>query len=312
MTSRRAIVIGEALVDLVPGDDGQYRPLPGGSAANVAVSLARLGVPTSMLARLGTGPFGHIVRRHLTSNDVSLDLAVEAGEPVSLAVVTLDDDGAATYDFYAEGTSDWGWTDTELATALPSDTADDVGVLIAGSIAVFRPPGADAIERLLATATVPVVVDPNIRPSLIGTPAEVRARCARLLAHVDVVKVSDEDLAWLEPSAKPADIAAEWVQLGPSLVVVTQGADGAFATTSAGLRVDVDALSIDVIDTVGAGDAFTAGLVAALLGADSLAEPTEAELRHALGRASLTAAITCSRHGADPPTMADVYAAESD
>lgn len=302
MSGGRAVVAGEALVDLVPGDDGRYRPLPGGSPANVAVGLARLGVPTSMLARIGTGPFGRIVRRHLTENDVSMELAIDAAEPATLAVLSLDDDGVATYDFYAEGTSDWGWTESELPEALPADTA----ALCVGSIVAFREPGATALEHFLARAKVPILLDPNIRPTLIGPPAEVRSRLARLLTLAEIVKVSDEDLAWLEPSADPEDVAAEWVARGPSLVVMTQGAGGAFALTSTGVRVDVKAHPIEVVDTIGAGDAFTSALVAALLEANALRDPYDAALQHALRQATLAAAVTCGRAGADPPTQTEL------
>lgn len=315
-------VVGEALVDLVPAEDGRYRPVPGGSPANVAVGLARLDVPVSLLARLGAGGFGAVVRRHLESNGVGLDLSIAAGELPTLAVVSLDDDGSATYDFYAEGTADWAWTDAELPVSMPAS----VSALCAGSIAAARPPGADPLRRLLererARGAVTVVLDPNLRPALLGSHADARARWRDLVALGDVVKVSDEDLAWLEPGADPRDVARDWagagaVRAGPALVVVTRGGEGAFAITRTGTEVNVDAVPVEVVDTVGAGDAFTAGLVdglrlAGLLGGDrldALASVETVTLRAALHRAGTVAALTCTRPGADPPTLAELSAA---
>lgn len=307
-------VAGEALIDLVADPDGRYRPIPGGSPANVAVGLARLGAATHLLARLGTGSFGAVVRAHLQANDVSLEHAVETDDPTTLAVVSLDEHGRAGYDFYAEGTADWGWRDDELPDALPGSTR----ALVTGSIAAAREPGASALLRMIRReherGLVSVVLDPNLRPTLLGAHDEVRARWDELIGLADVVKVSDEDLAWLLPGRPPADVAADWAARGPGLVVVTRGPDGAVGVTSSGTEVAVATPAIEVADTVGAGDAFTSGLVDSLrldglLGHDGrarLAELREPQLRTVLERAALVAALTCARPGADPPTAAEL------
>ncbi|MGH8827113.1 MAG: carbohydrate kinase family protein [Jiangellaceae bacterium] len=310
------VVAGEALVDLVAEADGRYRPVPGGSPANVAVGLSRLGARTHLLARLGPGVFGRLVRTHLIDNGVRLDHAVDAVEPTTLAVVSLDDHGGATYDFYADGTADWGWRAQELPDPLPAGTV----ALCAGSIAVAREPGAaalvDLVRREHDRGEVTVVLDPNVRPALLGPPDDVTRRWDDLVPSADVIKVSDEDLGRLAPGRDHARLAASWAERGPALVVVTRGGDGALGVTSGGVEAVVDAHPVDIVDTVGAGDAFTAGLVdtlrlAGLLGDRSraaLASMDAASLRDILDRAAVVAAITCGRRGADPPTAAEVAA----
>ncbi|MGH8825710.1 MAG: carbohydrate kinase family protein [Jiangellaceae bacterium] len=310
------VVAGEALVDLVAEDDGRFRAVPGGSPANVAVGLARLGQRTQMLVRLGTGRFGRIIRDHLAGNSVGLDLAVDAAEPATVAVVALDEAGHASYDFYVDRTADWGWSTTELPAALPAGTA----ALCTGSLALALEPGASLLTDLMRRESargISVVLDPNLRPALLGDRTAARRRLEAQVSTADVVKVSDEDLAWLTPGESPADVAARWLELGPTLVVVTRGSAGASALSHGGARVDVPVHSVQVVDTVGAGDAFTAGLVDALgrhdlLGGGArarLGRCDSATLRAILDHATLVAALTCARRGADPPTAADVDAA---
>ncbi len=311
--------MGEALIDLVGEPDGRYRAIPGGSPANVAVGLARLDAETHLLARLGSGSFGTKVREHLETNDVRLDHAVDSDDPTTLAVVSLDDDGRASYDFYADGTADWGWRDDELPSPLPTAAT----ALVAGSIAAAREPGASAVEAMIRReherGRVSVVLDPNLRPSLLGAHGDVRKRWEGLIGLADVVKVSDEDLDWLVPGVPVADVAADWSARGPALVVVTRGPDGALATASSGTSVEITAPAVEVADTVGAGDAFTAGLVdalrlAGLLGGDrrALLDDVNAdEMRKLLTRAALVAAVTCSRPGADPPTAGELASARA-
>lgn len=311
------VVAGEALVDLVGEPDGRYRAVPGGSPANVAVGLARLGAPTELLARLGTGAFGALVRDHLVRNDVGLTHAVQAAEPATLAVVSLDADGRATYDFYVTGTADWGWTQSELPAELPAAAT----ALCTGSLAVALAPGAAEITNLVRReherGQVTVVVDPNVRPSLLGDRSHARRLLGDLIEVADVVKVSDEDLAWLEPDAPVEQVAATWLSRGPAVVVVTRGGHGSYAATRGGAAVTVPARPVDVVDTVGAGDSYTSGLVDALrrrdllggtTGRDRLASLDAATLMQIVDDASLVAAITCGRRGADPPTSSEVAA----
>lgn len=313
-------VAGEALVDIVPAPaQGYWEFAPGGSPANVAVGLARLEVPARMLARLADDLLGRRLREHLAANGVDLSHAVAATEPSSLAIVELAGDGQASYDFRIAGTADWQWTDDELTGALDEGAAGPVVAVHSGSLALTTPPGHETLRELMATAvdTATVSYDPNFRPLLMGSPDEVLPGVHELLGLADVVKVSEEDLAWLHPGRKPGDIVGEWLELGPAVVVVTLGADGVLAGTASGLHSVLPGRPIDVVDTVGAGDSFSAALLAGLhrrglLGAaarEDLYRIDRESLDGVLGEAVTAAAITCSRHGADPPTRAELAAA---
>ncbi|MQY20278.1 carbohydrate kinase family protein [Nocardia macrotermitis] len=306
-------VAGEALVDLVPADvAGQFVAMPGGSPTNVAVGLVRLGAPVRMLARIGAGAMGDRVRDHLRRNEISLDHTVEAAEPTSLAIVDLDSDGVAQYDFRIDGTADWQWTDAELADALEGD----VVALHTGSLAITQQPGADALFRLLERArpTATISYDPNMRPQLM-IHEQARERCEAVVRLADVVKVSSEDLEWLYPGRSPQDVVVDWASWGPALVAVTLGGDGALAATAEGRTpIHRPGMPIELVDTVGAGDAFSTGLLAGLhrrdlLGANrrkALRAIDESDLDQLLGEAALIAALTCARRGANPPTAAEV------
>jgi fructokinase len=306
-------VAGEALVDFVPGGaDGVFRAAPGGSPANVAVGLARLEVPTRLLARIADDLLGHRLRAHLEANRVDLSYAVPAAEPTSLAIVDVGRDGVVEYDFRVQGTADWQWRDGELDGALDGG----VVALHAGSLALTMPPGADVLQRLLAGARQDMTVsyDPNCRPLLMGSPDAVRGRIEGLVALADVVKASADDLAWLLPGRPPELVAEAWLAKGPALVVITQGPAGLLAATRQVGVLRRPGLAVEVVDTVGAGDACMAALLAGLhrrdlLGADrrhalqALDATTVAELAD---EAVLAAALTCTRPGADPPTAAEL------
>jgi len=312
------VVAGEALVDVVPAPVGGYFEMaPGGSPANVAVGLSRLGVRARLLARIAGDMLGVRVRAHLETNGVELDRAVTATEPTSLALVAVGPDGGATYDFRVEGTADWQWTPAELEGALDGP----VVAVHSGSLALTTPPGAAVLRELLsrAAATATVSYDPNCRPMLMGEPADVLVGVHELLAVADVEKVSAEDLEWLHPGTAPEAVLEDWLGRGPALVAVTLGGDGVLAGTAAGLRSRRPGRRVEVVDTVGAGDTYSAALLAGLhrrdlLGADARAalraidEPT---LDALLDEAAAAAAITCSRRGADPPTAAEVRAART-
>ncbi|WP_308190419.1 carbohydrate kinase family protein [Pseudonocardia sp. TRM90224] len=307
-------VAGEALVDLVPAPVGDYLEIaPGGSPANVALGLARLDVPTRLLARIADDPMGRRIREHLAGNGVGLDHAVAATEQTSLALVTVAPDGGPSYDFRVDGTADWQWTEAELAGALDGP----VVAVHSGSLALTTPPGAAVLRGLLAraAATATISYDPNCRPLLMGSPAEVLAGAHELLAVADVVKVSAEDLEWLVPDATHEVVLADWAARGPAIVAVTLGGDGVLAATSSGLRVQRPGMRVDVVDTVGAGDTFSAALLAGLHARGLLGAPARERL-HAIDAATLeavldeavrAAAITCSRRGADPPTATELY-----
>lgn len=313
-------VAGEALVDIVPAPaQGYWELAPGGSPANVAVGLSRLDVPARMLARLADDLLGRKLRDHLADNGVDLSHSVEADEPSSLAIVELAADGQASYDFRIAGTADWQWTDDELAGALDEGPAGPVVAVHSGSLALTTAPGHDALRELLASAvdTATVSYDPNFRPLLMGTPEEILPGVHELLGVADVAKVSEEDLGWLHPGREPGDVVGEWLELGPAVVVVTLGANGVLAGTSSGLHLVLPGRTVEVVDTVGAGDSFSAALLAGLhrrglLGAtarDDLYRIDRPTLEAVLTEAVAASAITCSRHGANPPTRAELDAA---
>ncbi len=302
------MVCGEALIDLVPlpGAPGGYSARPGGSPTNVAVGLGRLGVPVALLARLSDDPFGRLLSQHVRGADVDDSLIMSAAEPTTLAVVTLDDAGGAEYAFYVDGAADGGWRTGDLPAALPPGAP----LHVSGALALAVPSMGDAVEALLQRERGHrlLALDPNVRPRLVRDEAAHRARLDRWIALVDLVKVSADDLAWLAPGVAVEDVAARWLARGPELVVVTRGADGVYASTPGG-TVDLPGVPVVVADTVGAGDAFMAGLLCALHEAGDLVRgrtPDPTALRSALEFAQQVASITCARVGADPPWRAEL------
>lgn len=300
-------VIGEALIDLVRfGASGDYRARPGGSPFNVAIGLARLGHRTSLMARLADNTFGRMLRAHAAAEGVGLTGSPDAAEPSTLAVVSMDAEGGAEYDFYVQGTADWQWTEAETAR-IPPDTA----VLHFGSIASWTAPGSDPIhtaaERLRARGTALISYDPNVRPALLGSPAHGRQAVERAVGVAHIVKASREDVEWLYPDTPVERIATRWLEFGALLVVVTDGGRGAHAFRSGGESISRPSRKVSVVDTVGAGDAFTAGLLGALLRHGlhtprSVTAAAPAVVAAALDDAVLVSALTCERVGADPPT----------
>ncbi|MBA3339600.1 MAG: carbohydrate kinase [Geodermatophilaceae bacterium] len=309
------VVCGEALVDLISdGSPAGYQARPGGSPLNVAVGTARLGLQTSLLARFATGGFGPLLRGHAVASGINLSLSVTASDPATIAVVSLDPAGTASYEFYVEGTTESGWQESELPDRLPPA---DRGLHI-GSIASWREPAAALIADLAVRehnrGVALISFDPNLRPALVEDRS--RARVEDLVEVAHLVKVSVEDLRWLYPGEDPDVTALRWSTLGPGLVVLTDGADRVRAYRPRRVVRALPATTISVLDTVGAGDAFSAGLLAALaergrLCAHGLDGLEDVELDAMLTSAGLVAAITCTRAGADPPNRAerDAFAA---
>ncbi|GAA4288748.1 carbohydrate kinase [Georgenia daeguensis] len=299
-----ALVIGEALVDIVerPGEEPSEHP--GGSPANVAVGLARLGRDVELVSWFGADPHGALLRSHLELEEVRLAPASARASRTSTARARLDDTGAATYVF-----------DLEWAPPEP-DPALEPLVLHTGSIAAVLEPGArtvtSTVERHRRHATISY--DPNVRPDLMEDRERTRQSVEQIVALSDLVKVSDEDLGWLFPGEDPIAVARRWLAAGPGLVVVTRGSAGAWAGTAGGLELTSPARAVEVVDTVGAGDSFTAGVLdglwsAGLLGADrrdALRAVDTATLQGILDHAGRIAAITVSREGANPPTRAEL------
>ena len=307
-------VIGEALIDLVPGEQpSSYYSVPGGSPYNVAVGLARLGQRVSLMARLSDTAFGRLLRDHARAEGIDLGASPHAAEPTTLAVVGLDAGGQASYDFYVEGTADWQWTAEETGRT-PASTA----VLHFGSLASWTPPGDARILDLARThrerGDVLVSYDPNVRPALLADHGHGQRAVERAVRLAHLVKASADDIAWLYPDHPPGEVARRWLGLGATVVVITRSASGADAYTSGGLALHRPAREVVVVDTVGAGDSFTAGLIASLIRRDrygpaDLARLPADELAGALDDAILVASINTQRRGNDPPTLADLAAA---
>jgi fructokinase len=302
-------VIGEALVDLVDsGDHTTYKAHPGGSPLNVAVGLARLGEPVALMARLAGDAFGRLLRGHAERNGVDLSAAAVAAEPTTLAVVSLDERGGATYDFYLDGTADWQWKTSEMS--LPRGTE----IVHFGSLASWTPPGDSVIREVVRVrgGTSLVSYDPNVRPALLGEPARGRDLVRGAAALATVVKASEEDATWLYPGESLGDVAQRWLAADVTrLVVITQGASGATAFRRGRPPLVRPSRPIIVVDTVGAGDACMAGLLAGLSRAAATSPAaveamSDAVLTGIVDDALLVAALTCTRPGADPPTRAEL------
>ncbi|WP_041290561.1 carbohydrate kinase family protein [Kribbella flavida] len=298
------LVVGEALVDIVGHGRSKNgaKATPGGSPANVAVGLARLGVPTELVTRFGTDAYGDQLGAHLFGNGVQLAPgSVDPGFRTSTATATLDAAGVATYEF------DISWEPPKLTLNRGCPAVHT------GSIATVLEPGAAAIRDFLAGLAdrpVTVTLDPNARPTI--TPdAESTWSAVRALAGLsDLVKLSDEDCEFLRPGSSLPEVAAELLTADRTrCVVITRGGEGAIGITRTG-QVEVTAPAIEVVDTVGAGDSFMSALLAGLnarglLGETRLQGLDEEALREVLDYAVKAAAITCTRHGADPPTAAE-------
>lgn len=293
-----ALVLGEALVDLLPGDadspDG--RALPGGSPMNVAVGLARLGHSAKLAARLADDELGRLVLDHLEASGVTLVDGALDGQRTSTAKATLDEHGSASYEF-------------DLDFSLPTPDLAGIEVLHTGSIGAVVEPGAAVVRVAFSDARarggILTSYDPNVRAAIMGERDSVRDRVEALVALSHVVKLSDEDAEWLYPGFTPAEVLQRFVELGARLAVMTRGGDGALAR--AGEReLTVQAPPVRVADTVGAGDAFMSGLLHAV-SAPSIRnsllvdDPDLSWVDAALATAARSAAVTVARAGANPP-----------
>ena len=298
---------GEALIDMIPtpsasGPDG-YVPHVGGAVFNTAIALGRLGVQTGMLTGLSTDLFGQQLMASLHANHVDTSLLVTSGRPTTLAFVQLTA-GQATYTFYDENSAGRMLDQADMPT-LP----DDVSTLYFGGISLVFEPGAEAYAALLkreAAARV-VMLDPNIRPSFIRDIRRYRDRLDGMIALADIVKVSDEDLNWIYPGPQSLLEKLDFVrQAGPSVVILTRSGSDASAFLKDGTEISVPVDRVEVVDTIGAGDTFNAGVLAklaelGLLIKDSLASVDPEPVRDALRFGTRVAGITVSRAGANPP-----------
>ena len=298
---------GEALIDMIPtptasGQDG-YVPHVGGAVFNTAIALGRLGVQTGMLTGLSTDLFGQQLIASLHANHVDTSLVVTSDRLSTLAFVQLTD-GHASYTFFDENSAG-RMLDRSDMPMLP----DEVSTLYFGGISLVFEPGAEAYAALLKreAASRVVMLDPNIRPSFIRDIRRYRDRLDRMIALSDIVKVSDEDLNWIYPGPQSLFEKLDFVrQAGPSVVILTRSGSGATAFLKDGTKVSVRVDRVDVVDTIGAGDTFNAGILAklaelGLLLKESLAAVDLDLMREALRYGTRVAGITVSRAGANPP-----------
>jgi fructokinase len=303
-------VIGEALIDLVSGASGAAGALtvearPGGGPYNTARTIGRLGVPVSFAGGLADDAFGRLLASGLSESGVAVGVPGRTAGPTTLAVASIGADGSAEYRFYLEGTSAADLEYQDLLAAVPPSVA----AVYAASFALSLEPIATSVSRLVATdlpADALLMVDPNYRPAAIPSREVYLARLARLAARADIVKASVEDLAFISPGQPPAEAAAGLLAAGARLVLVTDGPDPARAFLSSGEVVTASAPPVQVVDTIGAGDAFGGAFLAwwtrhGLFRA-GLAQADQ--VGHALRFAAKVASITCTRPGADPPRMA--------
>jgi fructokinase len=296
------VVTGEALIDLVLARDGSLDGHPGGGPYNVARTIGRLGQPVAYLGRVSTDGFGRRLLLELEADGVGLESIVPTDAPTTLALAELDAAGAAQYRFYDIGTSAPGLTLVAASAAFP----ERIGTFYLGTLGLVFEPMATTLEALVARVDEDtlVAIDPNCRPTMIDDPAAFRGRLSRLLVRTDVVKVSEEDLAWIDPDADPRSAARALLGHDGAVALVTLGGDGALAIT-AEETIEVRAPKVDVVDTIGAGDSLMGAFLARWrhhgLGRSDLRRLDEVE--QAVGFACRVAAITCSRAGADPPRL---------
>lgn len=304
------VVCGEALIDMVPGADGSRRPAPGGGPFNTARALARLGVPTAFLGHFSNDELGRMLADQLAADGASLALASFGPEPTTIAVANVGGDGLVEYEFKIEGTSAPNLT----GAMIPAELPDEITALHLGTLGLLLEPMASTLAELIRRESRRrlVMVDPNIRPALVTGP-HYRTRLQWLMAQSTIVKASAEDLAWLYPEVDYMAAAERILGDGVRLVLVTLGAAGAYGATRQ-TRVSVPAVPVQVWDTIGAGDAFGAAVLAWLSERDLL-DPTFSlsaqDLQSLLEFACLAAALTCARSGADPPWRSEMQARAS-
>jgi len=297
-------VCGEALIDLIPVEPGseQRNAIPGGGPANTAHALARLGIPTEFIGGLSDDEYGRRMRAEFIADGVGLTFTPEHKLPTCLAIVSIAIDGGATYEFKIDGTATFAFATENL----PDPKLVNPEAIYIGTLATIIEPGASILKDWIIQAKdyAPIIYDPNIRSSVISDRSRYQEVVKNWVVLSNVVKASEDDLAWLYPDTDPLKIARSWVSQGVQLVVVTKGENGIVGVTE-NKEVSIPGVKVDVIDTVGAGDTVGAVIVEALV-EFGLEKLTSELLSHTLHRAALAAAITCSRAGANPPTKAEL------
>ena len=294
----RVWVAGEALMDLIPVSGGDRVPMVGGGPANTAKAVARLGYATYFVGGISSDNYGQAIDVELSSSGVDLSLVYRGDESTALAIATIDANGLAKYDFELEGTASFAFD----ASWLPSGEPDVIHV---GSVATLIEPGASALLSWVSTKSVPVIFDPNVRPSIQGDKDVYRAAVERWIDVATIVKLSEDDLNFLYGDTAEY-VVSSWLDRGLSSVVVTRAEKGLKAYLK-GISVEVPAVIVDVVDSVGAGDTIGAVLVEGVL-TNGVANLSGERLKSVLERAAKAAAITCSRAGANPPSREELEA----
>jgi len=301
------VVCGEALIDMISDGDGSQKAAPGGGPFNTARALARLGVPSAFLGRISDDVFGRQLAGLLVSDGANLQFASIGHESTTIAMADVDSEGFAEYQFLVQGTSAPNLT----VEMIPDEFGPEVEALYVGTLGLVLEPMASTLAQLISREHGQrlVMLDPNIRIGLIPE-AEYRDRLHVAISQSTIVKGSEADLAWLYPGLDFGQAAERILSDGPRLVVATLGSRGAYGAHR-DARISVSAPPVEVVDTIGAGDAFGAGLLAwlhdhGLLNAGLSLKSDE--LRASLEFACLVASMTCARAGADPPTRADLQA----
>ena len=294
--SAKVWVAGEALMDLIPVAGGERRPMVGGGPANTAKAVARLGYPTAFIGGISSDDYGRAIDAELSGSGVDLSLVLRADLPTALAIATIDQNGLAKYDFELRDTTSFAFDSSWLP-------GGDVDVIHLGSVATLLEPGATQLLKWASSKSSPIIFDPNVRPSIEGDKALYRAAVERWMDVATIVKLSEDDLNWLY-DADEESVVKSWLSRGVELVVVTRAEKGLRAYRN-GAVIEVPAVLIELVDSVGAGDTIGAVLVEGVLthGVDGL---TGENLRSVLLRASKAAAITCSRAGANPPWLEEL------
>ena len=301
---------GEALIDMLPRQstlgENAYAPYAGGAIFNTAIALGRLGMPTGFFTGLSDDMLGDVLRETLAAANVDFSFCAISARPTTVAFVKLVN-GSATYALYDEGTAGRMITTNDLPAL-----GDDIEAIHFGAISLIPDPCGGTYEALLAREHEARVIslDPNIRPGFIKDKQSHHDRIMRMAAQSDIIKFSDEDLEWFGMSGDHDALAAQWLNIGPKLVVITKGADGAVGYTR-NMKVDVPSERVDVVDTIGAGDTFDAGVLASLrrdglLTKYHVANLDQKAIRNALAFAAKVAAVTVSRAGANPPWAHEV------
>ena len=292
------VVVGEALVDLVIDANGAVTAALGGAPVNTSRACGRLGADVCFGGTISVDRFGSMLAAQLAADNVALDLVERCDEPTTLAVAELDERGAASYRFYVDGTSAPSYT-TKLEDRRPD-------WLFTGGLGLVFEPMADTVEVMLddRPAACAVMIDVNCRPRIVRDRDRYLSRLHRVVERADVVKVSDDDLAYLTPGVAPLDAARTLLAHGPRAVLLTAGGAAVHVLTPDG-ELDVPVPRVDVVDTIGAGDAFSGGFLAWWFGSGRTAEQLGSleHLTPAVAAATEVAGIVCTRRGADPPWL---------